>query len=890
MFILAEAHLLKFQKESVKGRRRMDVNNNTFVLSGRESHYERLRVALASALNGVPQILLLSGTAGSGKTTLIREFCQRMQQAEPDLLVVYTQCNSQSGAGDSYLPFKEAVGLLTTDAVDDQGAGKLSDENSSRLRKFAGQSADALIELCPDLIGVFLPIVGLITKAGAFAAKKAGLVKKIEQSEESSLVRENIKPDRFFEQFGRVLINLAGKKPIILVIDDLHWADGGSLDLLFHLTRQLQSATGARLSLIGAYRPDEVAAGRGGDRHPLEKNINEINRYWRNVNVDLSSAIGGDSGKRFINDLLDAEPNLLGAEFRRQLFKHTEGQPLFVVEILRLLHDQKKLVKDADGRWTLSQAVDFKELPDNVKAVIRERIARLSQDLRDILTCGSVEGEHFTAEVVSRVRQVEELHLAGKLSEELERQHRLVEPEGEVRLNRKKLHIYHFVHTLFQQYIYDELSGMQKQLLHLAIGKALEELYDPDPKVIAAQLARHYREAADEEKAITYCVMAGDQAKLAYGYRAAIYYYNLAMEMIARGFGGEELEHESARALGDAHAFLSEHADALKYYQKAEAFYRKRADSKGLSDSLRGSALVYLNRNDYPDAFKYAQDALALYKKNGDRMGENETLRYIGDIHCGMGNYQQALEAYQEVLRIRRETGQRSLEGGALGDIGDVYLFLGLYEESLELHRRSLEINEEVNYKYGQTWCHHDMGVIHFNMGNLRDAREELEMAISMAEEIQARNLIVLSKNDLSVVLRELGARSNLETSLKLAREAEELAERVELIFGQIAGASNQARAYLSLGDSESANEHSQRALAFLERHGAAEVLEEEIFFNHAEILNQSGETEEAKKYFKMAYDETMNKANRINDQIIRKSFLENVRVNRAIIGAFRAG
>ncbi|HEX2488740.1 MAG TPA: tetratricopeptide repeat protein [Blastocatellia bacterium] len=841
----------------------MDASKNTFVLSGRESHYERIRVALASALDGVPQILLLSGAAGSGKTTLIREFCQRMQQTDPDLLVVYTQCNSQSGAGDPYLPFKEALALLTGDAHEERDRKSLSAENSSRLGKFAGQAAEALVELGPDLIGVFLPVTGLVTKAGAFVAKKAGWVKKLEQAEGTSLLHENIKPDRFFEQFGRVLIHLVGKKPIILVIDDLHWADGGSLDLLFYLTRQVQNSNGARLLLIGAYRPDEISSGRGGARHPLEKNINEINRYWRNVNVDLASAIGADSGRRFINDLLDAEPNRLDADFRRQLFKHTEGQPLFVVEILRLLQDRNQLFKDGEGQWTLSQSVDFKDLPDNVKAVIRERIARLSQDLRDILTCGSVEGEHFTAEVVSRVRQVEELHLAGKLTEELERQHRLVEPEGEVRLNRKKLHIYHFVHTLFRQFIYDELSGMQKQLLHLAIGKTLEELYDADAKVIAAQLARHYIEAADEEKAIRYCVIAGDQAKLAYGYREAIHFYNLAVEMIAGGFGSEEQGHEIVRSLGDA---------------------------RGLSDSLRGIALVCLNRNDYPEAFKYAQDALNLYKQTGDRMGENETLRYIGDIHCGMGNYQQALEAYQEVLRIRREIGQRSLEGGALGDIGDVYLFLGLYEESLELHLRSLEINEEVNYKYGQTWCHHDMGVIHFNMGNLRDARQELELAVSLAEEIQARNLIVLSKNDLSVVLRELGDRESLETSLKLAREASELAEKVELVFGQIAGASNLARAYLRLGDPASAKEHSQWAIALLERHGAAEVLEEEIFFNHAEILNVSGETEDAKEYLKRAYDEVIDKANRINDQIIRNSFLENVRVNRAIITAYRAG
>src|SRR5215510_7825584 len=107
----------------------MDASKNTFVLSGREAHYERLRAALTSALDGVPQILLLSGTVGSGKTTLIRVFCRRMQQAEPELLVVYTQCNSHSGNGDPYLPFKEALALLTGAAEDDQDRQSLSVEN-----------------------------------------------------------------------------------------------------------------------------------------------------------------------------------------------------------------------------------------------------------------------------------------------------------------------------------------------------------------------------------------------------------------------------------------------------------------------------------------------------------------------------------------------------------------------------------------------------------------------------------------------------------------------------------------------------------------------------------------------------------------------------------------
>src|SRR5439155_20102906 len=107
--------------------------------------------------------------------------------------------------------------------------------------------------------------------------------------------------------------------------------------------------------------------------------------------------------------------------------------------------------------------------------------------------------------------------------------------------------------------------------------------------------------------------------------------------------------------------------------------------------------------------------------------------------------------------------GNRSREGGALGDIGDVYLSLGQYEKSLDLHHQALAIDSEVGYRFGEVWDHHDLGVIQFNLGNLTQAREELGQAIQRAKDINAPELIILSDNDLSTVLRNIGGSENLE-------------------------------------------------------------------------------------------------------------------------------
>ena len=134
---------------------------------------------------------------------------------------------------------------------------------------------------------------------------------------------------------------------LILVLDDLQWADSGSLNLLFHLARDLKNC---RILLLGTYRPDDVALGRDGARHPLELILNELKRYNGDIIIDLSNS-SSDESRTFTNELINSEPNDLDATFREKLFAHTDGHPLFAVELLRNLQERGSLLKDQDGCW-----------------------------------------------------------------------------------------------------------------------------------------------------------------------------------------------------------------------------------------------------------------------------------------------------------------------------------------------------------------------------------------------------------------------------------------------------------------------------------------------------------------------------------------------------------
>ena len=140
---------------------------------------------------------------------------------------------------------------------------------------------------------------------------------------------------------------VSGEHPLLIILDDLQWADAGSIGILFHLGRRL---AGHRILILSAYRPEEVAAGRGDEIHPMDKVLTELQRHFGDVWIDLWQS-DMEQGNRFVNAYVDSEPNQLGEDFRQALVACTGGHPLFTVELMRELEAQGELIRDADGVW-----------------------------------------------------------------------------------------------------------------------------------------------------------------------------------------------------------------------------------------------------------------------------------------------------------------------------------------------------------------------------------------------------------------------------------------------------------------------------------------------------------------------------------------------------------
>jgi adenylate cyclase len=868
---------------------------------------DRLRAFFTESLSGKPQVVLVAGDAGIGKTALVQEFCRQAQRSNDKVVVACGQCASEHG--DPYLPFVEIAGLLTGDTKGELGRRVLDNTNAQRLKGVAIATAEIIVEVGGDLVGLLVPGAALLDRVVALVAKalKVGWVSRLKKQVEKPGSREGFKPEQFFEQFSRVVLRLSAKAPLVLAVDDLHWADQGSLELFFYLSRRLQQTASLPVVLLGTYRPAEIHLVRDGDRHPLERIVHELRRYWPDLQIDLEQTLGGEAGRAFVDALADAEPNRLDAAFRSFLFHRTDGHPLFTIGILRMLKQRGTLIKDKEGRWVLDRPITLDELPDSVEAVIEERIEQLDKQLRDILICGSVEGERFTAEIVARVRRLEELRLAEQLNDELEKRHRLVVSDAELEAAQKHLHAYRFIHAVFQRYLYGTLGDMQRQQLHRAVGESLEALHSDDVGAVAVQLARHFDLAFEDEKAIKYLLMAGDQAAAAYANADALRHYARAREITARGAGDRrQQEYRVVGALAGIQARQGRPAEEWAEITRMLELAQALGDQSKIAESHIRESRHLTQAGDYTRAKQAARDAFRVSEQTGDENGAAAARLSMGEACAYLAEHDEALE----YLRAAEETCRRSGDRHKLADAarltalvylnrndypealvkGDVHLLLGNYEESLELHRQSLAIDEEVGYKYGQAWCHHDIGVIRINQGDLTEARRELEQALALADELQAPNLIVLSKNDLSRVFRLSGGEDSPVTALRMARESTETADRASLAFGQIAGRSYQAMAHLMLGQKNKALEESQAAIALLDGRGETEALPEEMYCNHSSILLALGEPEEARSWLKKAYDVIVAKGTRITNQAFRDSFFTKVPLNREIMIAWHSG
>ncbi len=627
----------------------------------REEALVRLDQLLDEALAGRGRVVFITGEAGSGKTALWRAFGRRAMEAHSGLVVAAGQSSAQAGAGDPYLPFREILQILTGDVEPQRAGGTITPDHARRLWAVFPPAAEALVTYGSDLVDRLVPGMPLLSRAQAFAPSGASWLPKLRALVEREEAAESPPGERqaaLFEQVTRVLRHLARRYPLILVLDDLQWADRGSLSLLFHLGRRL---AGSRILLVGAYRPGDVAPGPGdqrpGERHPLLPIVHELQRVYGKVKIDLDEM----PERGFVDAYLDTEPNRLGDPFRQALTRHTGGNPLFTIEMLRALQARGSLVWDADGRWIVDGDLEWELLPARVEAVIAERLNRLSLQARRTLGVASVAGETFAAEIVAQAQKIDPAEVFRRLDESLSEPHRLVQRHRVERLanDGSRVSHYHFRHTLFQKFIYRQLGPAERVHLHQRVGSAIEAVYAGEPERLASQapqLAYHFQEAGAVEQAIRYRQQAGERAVRLSASEDAIHHFNQGLELI------KTLPETSQR-----------HAQEL---QLLLALVPPLQAARGYGA---------------PETGRTCNRALALCQRMGDIPEIRPVLWLLGSFYTVRAEHDKALELHQYTLQLAEESRHALWVALAHWVLGSTLMYVGKFRRAAESLDRMVE-------------------------------------------------------------------------------------------------------------------------------------------------------------------------------------------------------
>jgi class 3 adenylate cyclase/tetratricopeptide (TPR) repeat protein len=778
------------------------------------------------ALRGSGQVVALSGEAGVGKSRLIEELLHQLvlhsarppedARAVPGFLLYSAECQSY----EQNAPYAAARTLLHQlfdlelyGGADGTGA--------------AAAVSRRVEALTPDMVR-FAPLLGDVLGI-TFEETALTVALGLEQ-----------RHDRLQDLIEALVLAEARSQPLVLIVDDLHWGDASSLDLISRIAR---AAAAAPLLLLLGYRADpQIAEPWTGLPHCTRLVVNEL------------PAAGA---AELLRELLGAPPPALAT-----LLDKAQGNPFFLEEVVRGLVESGTLLREPAG-WRLTRELDEAALPDSIEGLIVARLDRLEERSREVVQVAAVIGRRFAYPVLAGV--MPQRH---DLPRELDRlsQAELVQAEVEQQAAQTLAALaYLFKHALTRDVAYESILYARRRDLHRSVAREIEELHAGRLEEQLVLLARHWLMAEEWERAFDYHVRAGRQAQRRFANREAITLFQRALEIAERlertepRTKNQEANSDESRArfsvlgspvlgspvlgspvlsspalgsplvelherLGVVHALIGEYDAALARYETALRLYEA---TPGVTDDERirlhhHIARVYEKRAAFDTAFEWVERALAF----GEGQGEERTrcLLLGAGLHQRQGRYAQSLEWGERARALAERIDSPRLQAEAFMLLGGTYGNLGDTARAHQLTAHCLSLYEQVQDLPRLADAHNNMAIFAQDLGRLQEARHHFEAGAAIKESVGDVYGQAMVANNLGSLLLLVG---ELDEATVQYRRSLAMFERLGSLYATGVLEMNLGAVQLQRGELAAAETHLERSAALYKQAGAEDFLPE---------------------------------------------------------------
>ncbi len=757
-------------------------------LIGRETSLQAM-IELSRLLNqSLGGLIWVEGEPGIGKSRLLQEFASSLLTT--DGLLWSARCSPQrSGQAFSLFAdlFVQALNLQPNDAPD-------------QLRVRIQQ----VIQGWPRDAQLMRPYVEAL-----LGLQPGGL----EGERLTSLEPEQLRQQTFVA-LRRMFKSLSQERPVVFLLDDLHWIDPISAELLQFL---IPVVTSAPILFVCAQR-------RQGADSPNDRLVRAQGLIpSQTLRLTLARLSNNESETLLAELLPDVE---LPARLRNTILGRSEGNPYFIEEYVRVLIEQGHL-QYHQGRWTFDLAQDLGDIPmpSSLETLIRSRIDALPADLKQLVQHAAVIGPSFETGLLEAIADIPNVKGAlARLESRL-----LVHRGGETGQ-------WAFNHSMIETVVYNTLLKARRKTIHLKVAEILEARWTGAEAEHAEVLAYHYSQAGEDNKALIYLVLAGERAAARCATEEARTYLEQAKQLISQNSEIDQSLHwRIVAGLGDVYRAIGQYAQSRAVLEEGLAVPETRPQA-GLHRRLGETAQKY---GDLEAAYEHFSQALSILGELDDPQAQAEVARVLnglGWIHYVRGHFDQARAACEASLTYARSSDALSELAAAENLLGGIYFRQSEWKSALHHTTRAMILREQMGYTWGVASTLANLGVLAVAAGHWGKARSFFERSLALRQEMGDAEGIALAHNNLGSLARDQG---DLDLAEYHFKESLAVSKPFNIAFHVANSGLGLAHVLLLKGETEAAQQALTASLNQARAIGAEDVLAE-IHRIQAEILMAS--------------------------------------------------